>query len=311
MKTSKRIFTFAFALMLVFALAAPCFALQTTGYVPVENGTSRFTVSSTTPFEQDGAFTVYLHLYSGTYNSVGPIDRTIAVSMGSTGATGQLYTVEDVLVAAEAANTELDFDIISSDPYHPDAYLQKVKDTSVNTNTWFEALPLKKTGSSYTYYCGWMFRINGMLPYLPAVGNQEPKACLIDEAYVTADDVIDLYYANVYKQADATKVTKVVLVSNFYNVQTFKVLEAECYMGTNDVYWTTTNWKKVTGSIDIEIDGVVQTVSLNNGMFVKTNLSGIHTLKPVTATQDYYVSYDNTITYSVPLNAGLYSRFVF
>ena len=307
MKTAKRILTVALALMLIFALAAPSFALQTTGYVPAENIVAKYTQLADSNYEMDGTFTVYLSIYSGIYDGVGPIDRTVAVTMGSTGATDAKYTVYDVLNAAESQYTFLDFDTTTPNAYHQ-SWLQGVKDTTVSSSTVFSALPLKYNNGS-TCYCGWMFRINGMLPYKYGSTN---TACLITDAYVTANDVVDLYYSNVYIQSIATKVRYVAYLGTDSGVSTFQVLQSECYMGLNDTEWTVGNWTKVANNnyVKIKIDGTVQTIATDaDGKFTLSGLSGTHTFQFNTTTRSFKLAYDDTITYKVCNTAGMYSTY--
>ena len=308
MKTTRRIITIALALALIFAFAAPSFALQTSGYVPTENGAAKYTQLADSYYEQNGTFTVYLSIYSGTNNGVGPIDRTVAVTMGSSDATGEKYSIYDVFNAAKSQYTYLDFDTTTPNQYHQ-SWLQGVKDTGVNSNTWFTAEALKYSGT--TYYCGWMFRINGMIPY--KYGNSN-TACLITDAYVTAGDTVDLYFSNVYTQALSTKVFSVVCTGTDNGVSTFQVLYSDCYVPSGQYDWTVTTWNLLADvDVDIRIDGTVESISIDeDGEFTLTGLSGSHSFQFDPLSIPYYYTQNNVnYYYYVPYYAGMYSVYNF
>ena len=313
MKTAKRILTVALALMLIFAMAAPSFALLTTGYIPVENGNSYYVQGADSLYEMDGEFTVYLSISGGKRASAGPINRIYEVTMGTPNAIDQKYTVYDVFTAAQAQHSNLYLNTSTPNQYHQ-SWLQGVKDTSVAYSTWFEAEALKLNGT--TYYCGWMFRINGMLPYYTHTvnNNSVTEACLITDAYVTAGDTIDLYYSNVYTQAVATKVRAVVYMGTSGNTSSFKLLEAQCYVPSGQTNWTLTSWSPVANanSIKVKIDGSSKTISTDSyGVFTRTNLStGSHSIQFKTTTEAYsFVENNITYTYEVPYIVGMYSEF--
>ena len=163
MKTAKRILTVALALMLIFAMSAPSFAMVSANQ-PSVNGVPYYIQGSDSDYQMSGTFTVYLNIYSGIYDSTGPIDVVLPVTMGTSTGTNQLYTVSDVLAAAATQYTNMVFDTSTPDPLgvHAD-YLYAIKDTTISNNVWFETLPLHCNQSQYPYYCGWMFRINGLI----------------------------------------------------------------------------------------------------------------------------------------------------
>ena len=317
MKTAKRILTVALALMLIFALAAPSFALQTTGYVPVLNGAPYYIQGADSLYEMDGTFTVYLSMYTGIYDGVGPVDTVVPVTMGSTGATDVKYTVAQVLAAAQSQYSGVVFDTSTPDPTHyHSSYLYGVEITASNVTVSYNALPLKYNNNYY--YCGWMFRINGMIPFYTHTvdGESVTEGCLISDAYVTANDVIDLYYDNMYTQSLATKAYTVKYVGKTLGTPTFQVLGTESYVNSSGENWTVTNWAKVTNStMTVKIDGVSYSVTTDsNGKFTKTGLSsGTHTIQIQSASYSTAFSYtdgDNVShSYKVPAYVGMYSRF--
>ncbi len=307
MKTAKRILTVALALMLIFALAAPSFAIVSANQ-PVSGGASNYIQSTSTTYQMSGTFTVHLNIYSGQDSGYGTINSTYDITMGSANAVDQLYTVEDVLTAAASQNSNLTFNI-SSNAYH-DSWLQGVRDSNVGYNHLFEARSLKY--NSVTYYCGWMFRINGMLPYYYPTGSTISEACLISNAFVTADDTVDLYFANVYTQAIATKVRKVVYVTPDQGTPYLQLLEAECYVPSGQSDWTLSSWSPVANeTVSIKVDGVNQNsiTTGSNGEFTCNVSSGTHTFRFNTTTLQYsYKKSGTTYYYQVPAIAGMLSK---
>lgn len=310
MKTAKRILTVALALMLIFALAAPSFAMVSANQ-PASGGASNYIQSTSTTYQMSGTFTVHLNIYSGQDAGYGTINSTYDITMGSAGVT-KYYTVKDVLDAAAASSsgTNLSFTTSTND-YH-DYYLQGVSNSNVGFNHLFEARSLKY--NYVTYYCGWMFRINGMLPYYYPSGSSTPKACLISDAYVTADDTIDLYFANVYTQSLATKVRKVVYVTPASGSSYLQLLEAECYVPSGQTDWTLTAWAPVASqTVSIKVDGANQSVTTDaNGVFTCSVSSGTHTFRFNTTTTQYsYKVGSTTYYYQVPAIVGMYSKISF
>jgi hypothetical protein len=313
MKTTKKILTLVLALALIFALTAPSFAIVS-GNQPIAGDDSYYVQTNTSDYYQSGQFTVYLSINSGKKGNSGPISRVYEVTMGSANAVDQLYTVEDVLTAAHAQNSNLIFSI-SSDTlpnYNNEPYdtLTGVADWQVAYFVSFDGALLKYGGSSYA--CGWKFRINGMLPYYTHYNNNNvPKTegCYISNAYVTADDVIDLYYANVHSGAVVTKVRKIVYETPENADPYFQLLEADCSwdgIATHD--WVPSQWAPVeSGTISIKYDGTSATIQPGtDGKFSFSVTPGTHTFKVVTEMASYTYGNNNT-TYLVPSVAGMYS----
>lgn len=308
MSKMRKLITLLLALTMVFACAVPSFATVAANQ-PVSGGMSKYVQGSDSTYYVSGTFTVHLNIYSGQDSGYGTINSTYDVAMGSSDAVDELYTVEDVLDAAAASNNNLTFSI-SSNTYHQ-SWLQGIKDSNVGYNHLFEAKSLKY--NSTTYYCGWKFRINGMLPYYtPSSGTAE--GCLISNAYVTPGDTVDLYFANVYNQTIATKVRKVVYVTPENESPYLQLLEAECYVPSGQTDWTLTNWAPVASqNVSIKVDGVNQTVATdNNGAFTCSVSSGTHTFRFNTTTLQYsYKVGTKTYYYQVPAIVGMYSKITF
>ena len=318
MKLAKRILTAALALMLIFAMSAPGFALQTSGYVPTLNGLPYYIQNTNTNvYKVNGTFTVYLSIYSGMYDNNGPINTILPVSMGASGVFGAKYTVAQVLTAAQSQYPNvIAFDTTTPDPTHyHSSYLFGVEQTSVTPSVSYTALPL--VSGSQICYSGWMFRINGMIPfYTHTVGNETvTEGCLITDAYVTKNDVIDLYYDNMYTQSLATKVIAIAYLGTSNGNATFQVLGSESYCNSLGQNWTVTNWAKVTNStMTVIIDGVSTSVTTdNNGQFTTSSYSnGFHTIQfssTMFSTAFTYNDGQTTHYYNVPNYVGMYCRF--
>ena len=323
MKTAKRILTVALALMLIFALAAPSFAMVSANQ-PTNSGDSYYEQTTLSDYYVNGQITVHLHVTTFKYPAAGPIDQVYDVTVGTAGATNQLITVKDVLEKADLDNSNLSFTIQTA--YNAryatyDSTLTGVQDSQVAPSTWFDGAILYK--GSTPYACGYMFRINGMIPYFTHTDIYNvttTEGCKINDAYVTANDTIDFYYTNVYTQALATRVRYVRLVSSTYDPvsnkysATFQLLEAQCYKPSNQLDWVLTQWTPITGTqVRIYIDGSNTKITTDaQGMFTRTNLAaGSHSFKFKLQTDTYTTTSNGSIEYEVPYLVGMYSVYSF
>ena len=312
---TKKLITLLLALTMVFACAVPSFATV----VPTENSASSYVQGAASNYEQDGTFVVYLDIYSGIYDSEGPINTVYTVTMGTETATSATYTVADVLTQAHAQNSNLSFNVLIPYSGH-DSWLQSVTDTSVSTTS-FEAMPLYYTTN--TYYCAWMYRINGYIPYFTHTntsGQTVTEGCTITDAYVTPGDVVNLYYCNAYNRNFATKPRAVVMESSSFDTNsetysaTLQVLQCELWLDDiNDTEWTIADWSALANkTLNILIDGVSTSITTDDyGKFTIDGLSsGDHTAQFVTTTKAYKV-YSNLSNpkYKVAKELGLYCRF--
>ena len=315
-KTTKKIITLVLALALIFALCAPAFA-KVPANQPSYNGVPYYIQGADSDYEMDGIFHVYLNIYSGIYDGNGPIDTVLDVTMGSANAVDQKYTVSQVLTAAHSQYPAYSFDVQS--PYlNHESWMQGITYTNQGVSYTYEALPLHY--SNILFPCGWMFRINGMIPFYIPSGENDPIGCLITDAYVTADDAIDLYYDNIYTQQLATKVYTCLYLGMDDEDATFCLLGSECYVPYGSSNWTVSNWAKVvTGNnttIAIKVDGQLYNVSTSaQGIFYIPELSsGQHSIQVVSipyALPGFTYTDGNNVThnYQVPAIVGMYSRF--
>ena len=318
MKTAKRILTVALALMLIFALAAPSFAIVPANQPTYPNGASYYVQTSDSDYYVDGEITVHLHVL--TYKNGGNyIDRSYDVTVGDENETDQLITVKDVLDQADLDNSDIAFHYTSPFIGKQGIYeyvLDGVQNTS--TNAWYNGAILYKGSTAYA--CNYMFRINGMLPFYSYYDEVEEEwvsvGCLICDAYVTEGDNIDVYYANAYQQSWATGVE---YVRRIPNSNTFQIIYSKCYYinpspdVTSD--WIPTPWMLPYADeyADIYIDGVLTTVYVDeDGQFTLNNLSaGTHSFMTDSSLFTKYATTPNGNTkYDVPLCASLYSKFV-
>ena len=309
MKLAKRILTAALALMLIFAMAAPSFAIVS-GNQPSNGGNSYYVQTNLSDYYVNGQITVKLHVTTFKYSANSNfIDRVYNVTVGTPGVSNQLITVKQVLDKADQDNSDIAFHITS--PYIGqngtyEYFLDGIQDTT--PNTWYNAAILYK--SSTAYPCSYMFRINGMIPYYYPSGSTTSIGCLISDAYVTAGDTIDLYYATAQNQTWGTRVEYVRQVSN----KTFQLLDAQCYKPSNQIDWTLTQWTPVYTDdyVDIYIDGVLTTVYVDeNGQFTRNSLTaGTHTFRPYTYCSQFATTPNGSTKYYVPYEVGMYTEYV-
>lgn len=321
MKTTKKILTLVLALALIFALAAPSFAIVDDNQ-PVYGQAPYYVQDTISDYYVSGTFTVYLSIYSGIYDSNGPIETVLAVPMGSANATNQLYTVEDVLVAAHTYYPSYSFNIqhnVNTLMGYYASWLQGVSKSDIGSGVWFEALPLHYNGNSTAYPGGWMFRVNGMIPFYIPSGSTNPIGCLISDAYVTANDVIDLYYDNIYTQALATRVVTIQYVGDNNGAPGFVALASQSYY-TNAVGedWHVTSWALLTNSsFTVKVGSNSYDVSTDGYGYFELPASTHGTdimFTSVPFPANYPITYnDGNIThyYRVPYWVGMYVRVSF
>lgn len=286
MKTAKRILTVALALMLIFALAAPSLALSSTAGSYIQSGTTTV----------NGEFVVTLSIQSDKVDSTGPISRLYyTVEMGTDGITDS-FTVSDVLNAAQAKYNWLTFYSSSNTPLHVDYFVYGVQDSSVSTTEMFTPVNVSLNGS--TAYCGWMFRVNGMIP----MASNGTTGLLMNQTYVKDGDHIDLYYASI--DADSATVSTVLeAYAQSGNTVYFMVYGSTVTdEGVNG--WDVSNYSYYANkTIYIKYDGTLYSATTNSyGIFGLSNVSsGIHTVELV---PDYTYGVKNNITYGVPKYTG-------
>ena len=329
MKTAKRILTVALALMLICALAAPSFAV-TPNSMYANGASSYYIQGSSSSYEVTQPITVSLYINSGIYQKTSsltytPLDNLYTVTLTPSGS--QAFTVADVLAAVHNTYTNICFDTSTPDPfnYHQN-YLYGVRDTATldpsDPTFWYDARPLYYT--TETYYCGWMFRINGNIPAYTSVENgiTRIKGYAISNSYVSNGDVIHLYYCNIFNRNYATKPRAFIYdtndtnctcsyddVNEVYSV-TVRALQCECYKDYNDNDWNLENWGPVASkSFDVLVDGVSQSTQTNaNGYCTITvDALGTHTIQQVTTTKAFKVNANtNFPKWKVPKELGLY-----
>ena len=292
MSKMKKLITLVLALAVVFASAVPSFAF-TANSIPVAGGDSYYIQGTASNYAVTNPITVHVYINSGTYQysstvDYGPIDSVYDVTLTPTQST--TYTVEDVLAALSNDNTNtIALDMSTPDPTQThQSWLHGVKDTSINSSFWFDARQLYYTTG--TYYCGWMFRINGNIPAYTTIVNNVEKVIgyEIADAYVSDGDVINLYYCNIYNRNFATKPIALILNSTpvatgtTYSA-TFKAMQCECWANLGETEWHLEPWALYANkSFDVLVDGVsVGSVTTDSsGCFTITGLSSVdHTIR--------------------------------
>ncbi|MCR4963736.1 MAG: hypothetical protein K6B40_07650 [Firmicutes bacterium] len=332
MKLFKKILTVLLAAAMAFAIASPCFAV-TPDSMYENGGDSYYIQNAASSYAVSGQISVYLYIYSGTYDvsasvTKSAIDTVIPVTLGTSTSPSTSYTVADVLLAAQQQQSVVSFDTTTPDPSGVHTiWMHAVKSTAVDPNFWFEALPLYYTTG--TYYCGWMFRINGNMPcytYFDDDSNSwKIEGYDINHAYVSNGDVINLYYSNVLNRSFATKpraflydtndsnCTSVYDSTNQNYAVTLQALQCECYTNSYLVPWTLEQWAPLANkSLDVIVDGSQQTTSTdaNGYCTVTVGSTGTHTIKFVTTRKAYKVNQNlNFPKYNVPKELGLYCFF--
>ena len=298
MSKMRKLITLLLALTLIFASVVPVMAVtvDTPGY------------TSTSATVINGVFHVKLNIqgYATYKNNIlnGPIQRFyLDVTMGSANGS-KSYTVKDVLEAAATQYSSiLDFDI-NSDNDHS-SYLHGIED--VATSKWYVSGAMKNIDlpNKPTYYCGWMFRINGQIPMLDST-----NGALINQAYIKQNDVIDVYYANPYNQNYSTKFTQVIYDTT---ASSFRLLYSDLYIPTGSSNWTITSFAPVESEdISIVLDGVLLTDDFStdeDGYFTIDGItSGSHTIKVVVNQYNLFRDVtDTSLYYYVPAFLNTYA----
>ena len=309
MKTAKRILTVALALMLIFALAAPSFAMSTSASY-VQNALSN------APTET-GVFNVNLSILSYSMGNSRIERYNLPVNVGTAGIT-DTYFVSDVLDAAQTQYSWLTF---YSDIYTvltgDSSYVYGVKDTSVST-TVFGRVP----GYSGTH--GWMFRINNRFPLLhqsdrPAGYNTStmgPLGATIDEAYVTANQTVTLYYATTQSDSGCTRYMAAdsAVFDSEDNTLSFDLYCSKSYYSTTPpyYYWYIKAFTIVPDnmSFDIYVNGTLYTESSEDGTIVIEDenlpiVTGSNSISVVPHETSYTY---NGVTYGLPTYTGCYYK---
>jgi len=311
MKTTRRIITIALALAIIFAFAAPAFA-QISGNLPTDGGDSNYVQTNLSDYYVNGQITVHLHVTTYLDENNNYIDEIYDVTVGTANATNQLITVKDVLEEADDDNTDIAFTI--EEQYVTltntwEYYLTEVHDTTVTpSRNYYDAVRYK---GGNAYGCGYMFRINGMIPYFTHTvnGNSKTEGCLIGDAYVTANDTIDLYYATAQDHTWGTRVEYIRQVSN----KTFQLLDTQCYKTNNLQGWELLDWEPRYWDevVYIYIDDELTAVYVDDdGMFTRSGLSaGTHSFRPKTYCTPF-TNYSGNTEYGMPYEVGMYTEYV-
>lgn len=258
MRKMRKLFGVLLAVAMLFAVAVPAFAMSNTSasytQVPL--------VSAPT---ESGHFTVYLSICSNSVNGNYIHRYNLPVNMGQTGVT-KTYNVSDVLVAADSQYNWLTiYSRIDTVITGASTYVYGVKDTDVSSTQVFSPV------TGYDSYNGWMVRINGKYPLLnsadwptgwtPAMG---PIGASIDQAYVQANDKIDLYFADTMNLPRATNYTVVdsAAYNATYDELTMDIYESYSYYRSSDWYWMINDF--------YELDTVDVTVKIGSNTYTDT-----------------------------------------
>lgn len=243
MKTTKKIITLVLALALIFALAAPSFAVFGNTACYEQNALDNVPTIT-------GTFTVYLTFISETRNGsyIGRYD--LPVYMGASGVTDEYY-VRDVLLAAQSQYS--DWLTLYGNAYTvltgSSTALVGVKDSDVSSTTIFGPV------LSYSGRNGWMFRIDNKFPLLdPAdwptdpdhpendyTEEDGPLGATIEQAYVQPNQHITFYFAEASSSSSATTYMKITSLNYNSNTKklTINVSGSSSYYDTeaNGFYW--------------------------------------------------------------------------
>ena len=287
---TKKLITLLLALTMVFASAVPVMAvgINTPGY------------TSTSPTLESGEFYVKLNIQGCSIddgnNITGPIQAiNLNVKMGTENASST-YTVKDVLTNAASQHSDiLDFNMVYTTNHG--WYLSGIED--VNDEVWYNAKALKnpEINPNPTYFCGWMFRINGQIPMY----NSTDGASL-DQAYIKRNDIIDFYYANPYDPDYSTAFTQVIYDSA---TSKFQFLYSDLYIENGEEDWTIMPYAVAPyQNIYVSVDGgnYLYRYTDQNGQFSIANLSsGEHTIRVIVNWYNVFTDYeDSSIEYYVP-----------
>lgn len=302
-KTAKKIITLVLALALIFMLCVPGFAFSTSAKYTQVKLANAPTVT--------GTFTVYLDIIGYSRDGDNIARYKLPVSMGASGVT-DTYFVIDVLLAAQSQYNWLTFytgsyTVITG----TSTAITGVKDTDVS-NTLFGLLPIV---GRY----GWMFRIDNKFPCLNSAdwpsgwtSSDGPLGATIEQAYVTANKTISLYFADAGESSAPTKFTGIGAAD--YDA-THHTLEIDLY-ASNSYYADLTNYWYIKSFaiipdntlVSVKVNGTTYSGYTNDGTLTITDSA----LPIVTGTNEIELlpietTYINGgVTYGVALYTGSY-----
>jgi len=310
MKTAKRLITMLFVLVLIFALAAPGFA---TAGVATASYTQNPLDSAPTV---TGTFTVYLTILSNKIGDDYIARYDLPVSMGATGVT-DTYFVSDVLAAAQSQYSWLTIYSTTSTVLTGDSSaVTWVVDSDVSTTKQFGPV------LSYDYRNGWMFRIDDMYPLLNSAdwpsghtSSDGPLGATIEQAYVTANNRITLYFADT---ANATKATNCVKIDGYQYLSQYNILlimvsaSSSYYDAGNNNYWEISDYSYLTlSSLNVKVNGAAKTATLySTGVYMITNVSTISGENTIEVLPQFNSHTNNGVTYGITTYTGAAGNFV-
>lgn len=260
------------SLIMVFTMNSSAFALGDTAgsYIQVPLASAP---------KVSGQFTVYLSISSNRVNGQYIHRYNLPVSMGASGM-NKTYYVSDVMVAAQNQYSWLTVQGLSNN------YINGIIDSTIGTTVFGPV-------TSYDYYNGWMFRINGKYPLLNQAdwpsgwtSTMGPCGAAINQAYVTAGQKIDFYHADTMNTTRATHSFKNDPVSYSNGVLNTKLYSSYSYFDASNNYkWIIKNYSLVKSkTFQVMIDGSISKTivcdSSGNAKVTGLSLSsGSHTIE--------------------------------
>jgi hypothetical protein len=254
----KRILSIALALVLVFsAFGGAALAL------PGDPAASYTQVPLASAPGVPGQFTVDLSIdtpaisIGGSYFDV----NSIPVILGNASIEEpQVYYVVDVLVAAEQQYSQLEFFEYGTTPLSTrSSYMDNMSITSGGTTYNFAS------DYGYSYYNGWMFRVNDKFTMLNAADypagwdptTDGPVGAAINQAYVENGVTVDLYFANADQTTTATQYERFESASYSGSTLTAQITTSVAYNDlSNNYWWTVTNFAPLASTtVSVYIDG--------------------------------------------------------
>ena len=295
---TKKLITLLLALTMVFASAVPVMALSNT------SATYQQDKIADAP-SVEGQFTVTLSIHGDIVDNDGPIERhDYIVNMGAVNAE-DVYFVSDVLEAAETQFSWLSFNYAHHgfDP-QPLNYVNAVYDSGVSTIDFAPITDFSYPMTLMNYRNGWMFRVNKQYPILHPddvpLGWDESVSgkpgASIKQAYIQANDHIDLYFANTYDNPNSTRTVILEEFSRTDDSITIKGWNSRSFYNSNDK-WIIYDYSAIpsnSGTFTFKVDGVSVTKSFGIGGKVTFDdlEPGTHTIElmPTYTTYNYTIN---------------------
>ncbi len=215
--------------------------------------------------KESGQFTVALSIdtsLTSAGSGGGYFDiNSLPVTLGSSSSPATVYHVTDVLVAAAQQYPSLAFLATGGAPITSgSSYMESVSITDVGGTTYNFA-----PDYGYSYYNGWMFRIDDMFPMLNPADyptgwdpiTQGPVGAAINQAYVQRGETVDLYFADAEQASTATQYARFENASYSSGTLTAQIKTSVAYYDvSNNFWWTVLNFVPLANTqVSVRIDG--------------------------------------------------------